>query len=187
VFGSVRPGEEKAVLAAARAVLALGEGHGIVVVPRHPERASAYLQAGDIPWMKWSEARAEAGRAVLVDTVGELLGFYRMADVAFVGGSISRHGGHNPLEPARFGVPLFMGPHRENCRDLADPLVRAGALLEAREGEALASGIVRLLANDEERRRRGEAGRAAVFAGKGAAARCVNGLVGAGVLQAVQT
>jgi 3-deoxy-D-manno-octulosonic-acid transferase len=80
-----------------------------------------------------------------------------------------------------------MGPHRENCRDLADPLVRAGALLEAREGEALASGIVRLLANDEERRRRGEAGRAAVFAGKGAAARCVNGLVGAGVLQAVQT
>jgi 3-deoxy-D-manno-octulosonic-acid transferase len=186
VFGSVRPGEEEAVLWTARAILASRADAGVVVAPRHPDRAGLFLRTGDPGWMRWSERReGERSRAILVDTVGELLSFYRTADVAFVGGSLSRHGGHNPIEPARFGVPVLMGPHRENCRELSDLLERAGALEVVADGAALERRILALLADDDERRRRGEAGRAAVEAERGAASRCVRRLSVAGLLMVV--
>ncbi|MFH1680689.1 MAG: glycosyltransferase N-terminal domain-containing protein [Candidatus Eisenbacteria bacterium] len=186
VFGSVRSAERGAVLRAARAVLEADESYRVAVVPRHPARAGDYLGARGVPLRRWSEAGAGAGRAVLVDTVGDLLSFYAMGDVAFVGGSLSGHGGHNPIEPARFGVPVLMGPRRENCRDLAVLLEEAGALEEAADGEALARKTLALLSDDEERRRRGEAGRAAILAGRGAAARSVRRLLDAGILKDLQ-
>jgi len=182
VFGSVRSGEEDAVRSAVRAVLDEDPRNRVAVAPRHPERAAAFLRESSIPWSRWSEDRSPRSRAVLVDTVGDLLSFYALADVAFVGGSISRHGGHNPLEPARFAVPVLMGPHRENCQELADLLEEAGALEVVPAGERLTGRILALLGDPDERKKRGEAGRQAIAAHRGAAKRFVDRLEKEGLL-----
>ena len=182
VFGSVRDGEEAHVLRAVRAIRDSGERVRVVVAPRHPNEGKPYLKAGDISWRRWSEGAGPDDPTILVDTVGDLLSFYHEADIAFVGGSLSPHGGHNPLEPARFGVPVLLGPHLDNCRELADFLIEPGAAeIVSGEGE-LAEKILYLLKNEEERRRRGKAAEKAVASQRGAAARCVDRLVEAGLL-----
>jgi 3-deoxy-D-manno-octulosonic-acid transferase len=57
-------------------------------------------------------------KIIVLDTIGDLAAIYGIADVAFVGGSLVARGGHNPLEPAQFGVPVVMGPSYENFRDI---------------------------------------------------------------------
>ena len=66
---------------------------------------------------------------MVVDTVGELAALYSLAKVAFVGGSLVRHGGQNPLEPAQFRVPVLMGPHMENFRDIIQAGRASGAFV----------------------------------------------------------
>ena len=63
------------------------------------------------------------GEIVLLDTIGELASVYSLASVAFVGGSLIPAGGHNPLEPAQFGVPIVMGPHYANFRAITEDLL----------------------------------------------------------------
>jgi 3-deoxy-D-manno-octulosonic-acid transferase len=69
-----------------------------------------------------------AGSVFLLDSIGELGSVYGLATVAFVGGSLVPAGGHNPLEPARAGVPVVMGPHYENFREAVELLRGANAL-----------------------------------------------------------
>ena len=64
---------------------------------------------------------------VLLDSLGELAGLYRLAAAAFIGGTLVPTGGHNPLEAARFGVPLAVGPAMHNFREMAEAFDRAGA------------------------------------------------------------
>ena len=64
---------------------------------------------------------------ILLDSLGELAGLYRLAAAAFIGGTLVPTGGHNPLEAARFGVPLAVGPAMHNFREMADAFDRAGA------------------------------------------------------------
>ncbi|MBN1825927.1 MAG: 3-deoxy-D-manno-octulosonic acid transferase [Candidatus Eisenbacteria bacterium] len=182
VFGSVRDGEEEAVLGAIRALLARDDRIRVAVAPRHPDESRPYRRATEIPWRLWSEKPGAGARAILIDTVGDLLSFYGIADVAFVGGSLSRHGGHNPIEPARFGVPVLIGPHRENCAEAANLLLDAGGAREIRSGEELAIAAAAWLDDPEERARRGRAARGAVEANRGAAAALVRRLVQEGLL-----
>ena len=74
----------------------------------------------------------------LVDTLGELGLVYRLANVAFVGGSLTRHGGHNPLEPARLDCALVAGPHTENCAEAYAALEGAGAVARVADAHTLA-------------------------------------------------
>jgi len=78
---------------------------------------------------------------VLLDTIGDLAAVYGVADVAFVGGSLVKRGGHNPLEPAQFGVPVVMGPSYENFRDVVQKMRDAGgiAILEQTAGLSTAA------------------------------------------------
>ena len=64
---------------------------------------------------------------VLLDSLGELAGLYRLAAAAFIGGTLVPTGGHNPLEAARFGVPLAVGPAMHNFREMAEAFDTAGA------------------------------------------------------------
>ena len=135
VAGSTLEGEEAALLQAWPKLGAADPHLALVLAPRHPERFAAvagYLEASGIPWVRRSEwkgkadpiAPLEPGQIVLLDTIGELASVYSLATVAFVGGSLVPAGGHNPLEPAQFGVPIVMGPHEfPSCRMvvLADP------------------------------------------------------------------
>ena len=90
-----------------------------ILAPRHPERGAPTADLLESHGL--SAARRSTGGVItpttavyLVDTLGELGLVYRLADIAFVGGSLAPHGGHNPLEPARLDCALLTGPHTEN-------------------------------------------------------------------------
>ena len=69
-----------------------------------------------------------AGSVFLLDTIGDLASVYSLGAVAFVGGSLVAAGGHNPLEPARFGVPVVMGPSFENFREIVEAMQAQDAI-----------------------------------------------------------
>jgi 3-deoxy-D-manno-octulosonic-acid transferase len=81
------------------------------------------------------------GQIVLLDTIGELASVYSLAAVAFIGGSLIPAGGHNPLEPAQFGVPIVMGPHYTNFRAITDDL-RAQDAIRIAAKEDLAETLI---------------------------------------------
>jgi 3-deoxy-D-manno-octulosonic-acid transferase len=115
------------------------------------------------------------GQVVLLDSMGELASVYSMASVAFVGGSLVPAGGHNPLEPAQFGVAIVMGPHYENFRAITDALLAHHAL-RISDIDTLAETLSELLRNQDEARALGERARQVFDEQAGATARCVDAL-----------
>ncbi|MGB8261998.1 MAG: 3-deoxy-D-manno-octulosonic acid transferase, partial [Terracidiphilus sp.] len=111
----------------------------------------------------------------LLDTIGELASVYSLASVAFVGGSVVEAGGHNPLEPAQFGVPIAMGPHTANFRAITDDLVAHNAVRIARR-EELAGTLADLLVSPAEAAAMGERARAVFESQAGATARTVEAI-----------
>jgi len=159
VAGSTLEGEESALADAWPRLLAADSELVLVLAPRHPERFSvvaALLEKSGLPWCKRSDwysepsAAARATRAlrpgeiVLLDTIGELASVYSLASVAFVGGSLVPAGGHNPLEPAQFAVPIVMGPHYANFVAIVESLRSHDAMRIAAK-EDLASILIELL------------------------------------------
>ena len=141
---STHPGEDEIILAAHRLLVARHAGLLTVIVPRHPPRGPdiAALAAG-LPVARRS-AGQEAGPGVAVyvaDTLGELGLFYRLARVALIGGSLVPHGGQNPLEAARLGCPILIGPHHFNFSEIIARLRKADALVETPDGPDAAAGL----------------------------------------------
>ena len=79
-------------------------------------------------WRELTTSALEAGSIFLLDTIGDLASMYGLGSVAFVGGSLVPAGGHNPLEPAQFGVPVVMGPSFQNFREVVETMRDANAL-----------------------------------------------------------
>jgi 3-deoxy-D-manno-octulosonic-acid transferase len=163
VAGSTLEDEEAALL---RAWPAICEQMPAVMVlaPRHPERfdrVAALVVEQGVPLVRrstWKRDAVAAGSVFLLDSMGELAGWYWLADVAFVGGSLVAAGGHNPLEPARFGKPVVMGPHFENFRQAVRLLRDRDALLIA-ERDQLGAVIAELLTDTERAAAMGARGR----------------------------
>jgi 3-deoxy-D-manno-octulosonic-acid transferase len=114
---------------------------------------------------------------VLLDTIGDLAAVYGVADVAFLGGSLVRKGGHNPLEPAQFGVPVVMGPSYENFRDVVTKLREVDGIRIVHDEVELGGMVAELLANRDEAKAIGEAGRRVFEEQQGATARSVRAIV----------
>jgi 3-deoxy-D-manno-octulosonic-acid transferase len=123
VCGSTVEGEEPLLLQAFINILASHPRAVMVLAPRHPERfgevAELLNQLGVRFWRRsiWG-GEPILGGVLLIDTIGELAALYALADVAFVGGSLVPRGGHNIIEPALHGVPIVVGNHTENFRDI---------------------------------------------------------------------
>lgn len=136
VAGSTLEGEERFLLDAFRKLLPDIPQLTMILAPRHPERfrsvEKSIADAG-LPlirrsdWLQQPQPIA-AGSVFLLDTVGELASVYSLASVAFVGGSLIPAGGHNPLEPAQFAVPIVMGPYTENFRGMVATLLEQEAI-----------------------------------------------------------
>ena len=99
----------------------------------------------------------------LADTLGELGLFFRLVDIAFIGGSLVAKGGHNPFEAARLGCVVLHGPDMTNCAAMAQALDAAGAGLTIGDADGMAVAVSRLLAEP------GECGRRAAAAARVAA------------------
>jgi 3-deoxy-D-manno-octulosonic-acid transferase len=179
IAASTHPPEEEAILAIHRQVVARFPDALLLWAPRHPERfgpvAAAAQAAGLRVRTRRQHGLADASTHVLViDTIGELLGFFAAADVAFVGGSLCEVGGHNVLEPAALGVPTVVGPHTFNFADATATLVEAGAVLQGRDVGAVAGAVVDLLGAPPRRSAMGAAGRAQVAQMSGALGRTLD-------------
>jgi 3-deoxy-D-manno-octulosonic-acid transferase len=110
---------------------------------------------------------------VLVDSIGELASLYRIADGAFVGGSLVESGGHNILEPAAFGkIPVF-GPSMENFAETASRFVAAGAAIQVTSPEDAGVAWIELLRDPERQRRMGDTAKRLVDESRGATARAM--------------
>jgi 3-deoxy-D-manno-octulosonic-acid transferase len=177
VAGSTMPGEEEKVLdgfdAAGGAQAAL-----LVVAPRHPERFDAVFELlkRRFPGTLRRSSDAASGAAatgspppaLLLDSLGELAALYEQARAAFVGGTLVRSGGHNPIEPARFGVPVAAGPHMANFQEIADSFDRATAWARVENGAALGKVWRRWLLDPATALETGRRGRDLVEANRGA-------------------
>ena len=174
--GSTHEGEEELVLDAQAVLERAVRGALLVLVPRHPQRfegVATLLERRGLMFDRRSRAEAVRPEAqvLLLDTMGELAGFYAASDTAFVGGSLVPVGGHNLLEPAALGVPVITGPHTQNAPEISRLLIEAGGALEVDDAAALAAAAERLLSDPALRERMGESGRRFVAAHRGSLGR----------------
>lgn len=178
VAGSVVANEEPLLLIAFGVVQGEWPRALLILAPRKPERfeaAAEFIEESHRRFLRRS-AMTGAGDSevpddasvVLLDTIGELAGLYRIADTVFIGGSLVPAGGHNLLEPAAFGkVPVF-GPWTENFQEVAARFLEAGAALRVHSPEELGVEWIHLLRDDERRERMGSTARALVERNRGA-------------------
>lgn len=162
---STHPGEETVAFAVHRA---LAEHHPdllTIVAPRHPERgATIAAEAAPLTIRRRSQGETPLGAGIwIADTLGEMGLWYRLARIVFVGRSlISPGGGQNPLEPARLGCAMAIGPYTANFAEHVLLLRRADALEVVTDACALARFVATKLGDPEAVRTMGCRAEAAV-------------------------
>lgn len=176
VAGSTHDLEEQQVLDAHRAVRKAHPEALLVLVPRHPRRfeaVAAWLRLEQVAFARQSRADpvTDATQVLLVDAMGMLLDFYAAGDVAFVGGSLVRVGGHNLLEPAALGRPILTGPGHANAREILQLLLVAQGARVVHDAAQLGSAVSELLSNADLRQRMGANALQVVAHGRGSCAR----------------
>lgn len=149
IAASTHAGEDALILAAHQQLLGLFPNALLILVPRHPERfESVYtlcIEQGMRVQRRSTKALVTAQHQVLLgDTMGELMFLYALADVALVGGSLIKHGGHNMLEPIALAKPTLTGPHYFNFLEIAEQLLAAGGLQTVADRSELAQAVARL-------------------------------------------
>jgi 3-deoxy-D-manno-octulosonic-acid transferase len=187
VTGSTLEGEESALIEAWPRLLEADSQLAMVLAVRHPERfasVAALLDKSGIQWVRrsaWKGQSAESlsplrgGQIVLLDTIGELASVYSLASIAFVGGSLIPAGGHNPLEPAQFGVTIAMGPHYANFRAITEDLIAHNAICIT-EKDQLAKALVDLLCDRTKAAAIGARAKQVFASQAGATDRCVEAI-----------
>ena len=160
VAGSTHEGEEAALLSACSRLRERYPDLCLILAPRHLERAESVarqVKACHLSAIRRSHYFGESGLqpgaqpdVVILDTLGELVAFYRLCAVAFVGGSLAPIGGHNILEPGMFAKPLLFGPHMFHFPELAELLCNASGAIQVRDEGDLYVQLERLLANPQE-------------------------------------
>lgn len=173
--GSTHPGEEEILLDTYKKIHEKYPVLRLVIAPRKIERAGDLLKLVDrsdlIGALKTRVSeRPDHYDVLILDTMGELGRLYGLARISFVGGSLVPFGGHNLLEPASFGCPVFFGPHTENFVRMSEGLLRAGGGCRILDGDELYGGVIRLLSEPELCSKMGERAKKFVFQNKGALA-----------------
>jgi len=143
---STHPGEDAMALAAHVALAGDVPDLLTIIAPRHPDRGQAIAALGagaGLATLRRAEGALPGRDAAIyvADTMGELGLFYRLASAALVGGSLVRHGGQNPLEAARLGCPILLGPHTWNFEEPVARLLEAGGAVPLDGPAALAPAI----------------------------------------------
>jgi len=162
VAGSSHRGEELVLLRALQLSRSVIPRLMMVLAPRHPERFSEVeklLQESSFSFERKTRLQPDQyfqKDVLLLDTVGELMEFFNVADVTFVGGSLVDAGGHNILEPARCRKPVLFGPYMQNFKAIAEGMKRKGGAIEVHSAEDVAQALVKLLGDPEARKRIGQ-------------------------------
>ncbi len=148
----------------------------LILVPRHKERfeeVASLVTSRGLTLQRRSSSAGTAGEVLLLDTLGELGACWGLADIAFVGGSLTQRGGQNMLEPAAYGAAVLFGPNTWNFRDIVEQLLARDAARVVRSAEALTATVREFLQHPEAVEELGSRAQAFVATQQGAAARTV--------------
>ncbi len=161
VAGSTHEGEELAMLQVIEALKTESRADEnrnksvrLIIAPRHPERfdrAATIISQSGYKLKRFSKEEQfgnEEGEVYLLDALGQLTGFYSLASIAFVGGTIAPIGGHNVAEPYAYSVPVCCGPNIQKTKDIAYALMETGALLLANNVEELSEKVKEVYLNE---------------------------------------
>jgi 3-deoxy-D-manno-octulosonic-acid transferase len=176
---STHPGEEDILLDIFHSIKGADPDLRLVLVPRHPERASSIAEAvrrsGFVPVLLSANPDALHQQEVLiVDSIGHLVSLYSLARVVFVGKSLTVKGGHNIIEPAVFGKPIVIGPHMQNFRDIAQAFLAENGVLQVADAAGLKATVKKLLEEPDLCRSLGHRARMTVHSNRGATARTLD-------------
>lgn len=175
IAASTHPGEEEQIIQAHLLLRSRLPELCLLLVPRHPHRAGdigALVSQHNLSWRASSEGPTAGAYDVIVgDVMGQLLALYSLADVAFVGGSLIEHGGHNPIEPGLLGLPIVAGPADFNFAEVVSQLSEAGAYKKVASAEELSEVVGELLADGAERDNMGSKARSVIMNNVGATQR----------------
>lgn len=155
VVGSTQAPEESIALEVYQSLRNAHPELRMAIVPRHPERfqeVAELLAASGEAWDRWSRLatanltgeRPLAG-VLLVDTVGDLRFWWGAARIAFVGGSLTRRGGQNMIEPAAYAAAVSFGPNTMNFRDIVEQLLAGEGAVVVQDREELRTFVDRCL------------------------------------------
>jgi 3-deoxy-D-manno-octulosonic-acid transferase len=193
IAGSTQETEEAAAITTWEALRAEFPQLRLILVPRHKERfedvARLVISRGHELVRRSGELRVESEEKgkdasslsqlstlhsqpiLLLDTLGELGACWGLADVAFVGGSLTNRGGQNMLEPAAYGAAVLFGPNTRNFKDIVEQLLSRNAARVVQNGDELTITVGQLLRDQQERCRMGKAAREFVQSQQGATAK----------------
>jgi len=153
VCGSTHPGEEEIILRVFKKLQNNFPGFRLLLAPRHPERSGQVAElvrsAGFLP-LRISQIYSgiqhpTPNTVFILDTIGQLMHYYAIAQIVFVGGSLVKKGGHNILEPAALAKPVIFGPQMYNFRDIAGLFIAHRAAIMVNDGKKLESELRNIL------------------------------------------
>ncbi len=188
IAGSTQSPEEMYALDAWRMLRKDYPNLRLILVPRHKERfdevAELVHQRG-LPLVRRSAGTSVANvtshaspPVLLLDTLGELGACWGLADIAFVGGSLTNRGGQNMLEPAGYGAAILFGPNTWNFKEITEALLSRQAARVVRDSDELLQALRDLLEHPEQAHQMGMIARQFVSEQQGATVRTVDHIAG---------
>ena len=159
--GSTHEGEEEIIISVFVNLQQKFPEINLMIAPRHMHRVKSIeekisnMGQKSVLWSSISENILEDGQIIILDVMGELAQFYSYAIFAFVGGSLIRHGGQNPIEVAVCGIPVIFGPHMYNFNQVSELLLEKGAAYQIEGEQDLKKVMDDLLSNEVLRKKVG--------------------------------
>ena len=181
VFASTREGEENKII---QSYINLKDKFDalLIIVPRHPQRFdevyNLIIDSGlDVKRRSQGVSCDESTEILLGDSMGELLSYYSICDIAFIGGSLSNTGGQNMLEAAAASKPILFGPSVFNFEQIAQLLLEKDAAIQVGDADELMQTISVLLLDDTKREKLGENAKNSFEKNRGAVDRLIKLLI----------
>ena len=176
--GSTHEGEERVLLNWLKKSEKKTKGPALIIAPRDPGRTHALIkmfEAEEITAAPLSERLpgSPCPDVIFVDKMGELSRLYAICDLAFVGGSLVKQGGHNPLEAAVYAKPILLGPNVDDFLEISELLTRAGGTVTAASADAFMEQLDRLLEDQGLQKEMGENNYTVFHSHSGAADRVI--------------
>lgn len=159
IAASTHQGEDEIILKAHQKIIEKFPNSLLMLVPRHPERFDSVFRLANEKFISIRRSEKtipnEKTQVYLGDTMGEMMTFFQASDVAFIGGSLINHGGHNLLEPALFKLPVLSGKHTFNFAEITQQLINENGLLMINNETELTKKITKLFSDETLRHKMG--------------------------------
>jgi len=174
--GSTHRGEEATLLDVFKHLRQKYPDLLLIIAPRHPERfneVEGLINKAGYDCQRRTKLHGPVKDVLLLDTIGELRSFYSLCDIAFIGGSLVKVGGHNLLEPAAMKKPVIFSRYMFNFKEISEALLSAGGGIMVKDKTELYTQIDKLLSDKELARSIGERAFSVIEMNSGAARKTI--------------